>query len=601
MSREETMVARGLALCVAMLMAAAGLTGTLPREGKMHLVERAEVSGQIGERLSLTTRRLLSDYPYSERLVLEDVTRRRGYDRRFEEYEGDVSGRYIGALAKVARLRGLHLEKLTTVAQRVLDYQAPDGHFGLDQSGLGWEEWRKQLWGHGRLLVGLVEVYSLTQDPRFLDAAQRLAEYLVNGIPRWPLEQRQHRWFTDFTSLLESLMTLYAVDPDSQWLNAAQAIAELVPQFGHYHAHGYLISLVGMAKLARVSGDRQLLDRLTAEVWRNFVRGVLFPDGSVPEWLPQDKRTEGCAIVDWLRLTLAMWELTGEAAYLDLAEKTALNGLAFHQTANGAFGHAHVIPTGYQAPYSEAWWCCLPHGLVGYVDFVRHAFVAVDDTLFWNFYFPLKAELSVSGQKLSLVSETDFPNTGVVKLNIRAEDSARFVLSVRCPAWAPSVAISVNGAPVQTSPQHGWLRLHRTWADGDSVVVTFPLKLRFEDRRGNAFDLRLYETNELPDLQLWCGPVMLVQSERWNRKLRSDLYVRSLTDLKHMTVFGEEPFLLPELHFSLNTARGKVIFNPISEATGGGRWTKELQNFIPTGEKPINRHPVRWSWRVWRE
>ena len=567
----------------------------------MHLVERAEISGQIGRRLALTTRRLLSDHPYSKKLVLEDVARRRDYDRRFEEYEGDVSGRYLGALAKVARLRGLELPKLEALAQQVLAYQKPDGHFGVEQSGLGWEEWRKQLWGHGRLLVGLVEVYKLTRDPRFLDAAQRLGEYVVRGIPDWPLEQRRHQWFTDFTSLLESLMALYAVDPDSQWLDAATKIAGLVPQFGHYHAHGYLISLVGMARLAQVSGDRQLEDRLTAEVWRHFVRQVIFPDGSVPEWLPENKRTEGCAIVDWLRLTLAMWELTGEAAYLDLAEKTALNGLAFHQTANGAFGHAHVTPTGYQSPYSEAWWCCLPHGLVGYVDFVRHAFAAEDNTLFWNFFLPLRTKLRVSGQLLSLATETDFPNTGRVKLKVRVEDSARFVLSVRSPAWASSMSVQVNGAAVEVSPKRGWLRLQRTWADGDSVVVTFPLALRLEDRRGDPVGLSLYETDDLPDLQLWCGPVLLVQSERWNRKLQNNLSLYSLTDLRRARVFSQEPFSLPNLHFSLRSPDGQVIFTPISEATGDGRWTKNLQNFIPTGEKPINRHPVRWSWQVWKK
>src|SRR4249919_3135362 len=66
----------------------------------------AEMHGIANERFELTLRRVLEgDSPrFTEEFLLADV--KPTNERRFTEYSGDLSGRYIGALATGARVYG---------------------------------------------------------------------------------------------------------------------------------------------------------------------------------------------------------------------------------------------------------------------------------------------------------------------------------------------------------------------------------------------------------------------------------------------------------------------------------------------------------------
>ncbi len=559
----------------------------------VRLPQRLTVSGELAERVRLTVRRLLSDNPYSDSLILEDVARRPDYDRRFEEYEGDVSGRYLGALSAIGSLLGQRLPKLERVAQQILQHQSSDGFFGIDQEPQGWEEWRKQLWGHGRLLTGLIEYYRYSGDERFLTAAKGLARYLAAGIDRWPLDKTRHRWFTDFTSLLESFMILWEVDRSEDWLKAARKVAPLVPEFGRYHAHGYLISRVGVTKLALATGDTDIVAALAEEIRGTLLPKVVLPDGGMVEWLPSNNRTEGCAVVDWLRLLLGMWELTGSGHYIEQAERTWLNSLYFHQTANGAFGHAHVTAVGYEAPYSEAWWCCLPHGLYGYVEILRHAVAVRRSVLYVNFYVPLRWSVDLSGRTVNVEVDTDYPRSGLVLIRLDSPRRLPLTLKVRIPAWCDSPRVEVNGEEIQVLVSEGYATLTREWPPGSVLRLTLPLQLR---RETSTPPPSIAPNDSGRYTFFYHGPLLLVQ---WGRETVP--YPTAPSAFAPAAVPEEpspSPFSIPSAHYRLRPGAAAIVLTPISEATAFGHWTAELQNFIPTGEKPIQRRPARWCWPI---
>ena len=86
--------------------------------------------GELGARYELTLHRVLSgDSPaYTEEFLLADV--RPDAVRRFTEYSGDLSGRYIGALAMAAQVYGKPFPALDGLVEKVIAMQKPDGYFG---------------------------------------------------------------------------------------------------------------------------------------------------------------------------------------------------------------------------------------------------------------------------------------------------------------------------------------------------------------------------------------------------------------------------------------------------------------------------------------
>jgi hypothetical protein len=54
-----------------------------------------------------------------------------------------------------------------------------------------------------------------------------------------------------------------------------------------------------------------------------------------------------------------------------------------------------------------------------------------------------------------------------------------FPLCFRVPAWCTRGQIAVNGLPVSPEPDaRGFVRIHRHWVEGDTVVLTFPMLVR---------------------------------------------------------------------------------------------------------------------------
>ncbi len=77
-----------------------------PAPARISRLWRALSTSPLRDRYELTLNRVLrGDAPsYSEEFILADV--RPTAERRFTEYSGDVSGRYVGALATALRVYG---------------------------------------------------------------------------------------------------------------------------------------------------------------------------------------------------------------------------------------------------------------------------------------------------------------------------------------------------------------------------------------------------------------------------------------------------------------------------------------------------------------
>ena len=276
----------------------------------------------IRQRYELTLGRVLSgDSPaYTQEFLLADV--RPAAERRFTEFSGDLSGRYIGALASAALVYGTKFPELNALVERVIALQKPDGYFGSSfQYDKPTDQDLALLWGNGRLLVGLIEYYRLKPQAQVLAACKRLGDFLLRiGPLMLSKEMREAFGAQHFASSYicwmqqtEGLANLYMITKDARYRTLAEEIAAVVERRAGDHVHGYLTSLRGLMDLHTATGDEQYLRQCEA-AWHEITTSEdLLITGGVPEgWSPNNHRTEGCAEVDWVRLNLSLWKATGK-------------------------------------------------------------------------------------------------------------------------------------------------------------------------------------------------------------------------------------------------------------------------------------------------
>lgn len=464
-----------------------------------------------GQRFKLTLRRVLEgDSPkYTHDFLLADL--RPTAERRFTEYSGDLSGRYIGALATAARVYGTDAPGLDALVDKALALQKPDGHFGVPfHFDNPTDADMALLWGNGRFLVGLLEYHRLRQSERALAASRRIGDFLLRVSPLMlskPIRDAfgaQHfaSSYICWTQQTEGLALLYGATKNERYRKLAESIATVIERRPGDHVHGYLTSLRGVMELYALTRDAKLLTQCQ-EAWTEISASRdLLITGGVPEgWSPNNHRTEGCGEADWVRLNLQLWSATGNSKYLDSAERAIFNELAFNQFATGDFGHRVYTETGFPAAgAARAWWCCTLHGLRCFPDMTESAF-RVDGAVV-RYEIPLDARLEM--ETLSAFAESKLPKDGTVRIRIEKGTSEPRRIAVRQPEWADAVTVSLNGSGPIEPIRPRYISVEKPWTQGDTIELKYQMKLRSE-------------SSDIPGRQsFWYGPWLLGASAEQN-------------------------------------------------------------------------------------
>ena len=453
---------------------AASLMATTKDE--IHLGTRGYENQPIMNRYRLTLERVLhgTEPRYTPEFLIEDIRATQG--RRFTNFSGDVSGRWIGSLATASAAYGEHIPILDDVVQQIIALQHADGYFGssfhVDAPG---DDDMALLWGNGRLLVGLMEYYELAKKSEVLSAARRLGDFLLRiapkfNSPKMASDFNESHFATSYicwTQQTEGLALLYKATNDKQYLNLAAAISERIERRPGDHVHGYLCSLRGTLDLFSLTGNRHFYEQVEA-AWQDVTHsGDLLVTGGVPEaWSPKKLRTEGCAECDWMRLNLALWRASGKEEYLALAEDIIFNEFAMNQFLTGDFGHAVLNEFGTpETLMVRAWWCCTFHGLRAFPEIHQSVFRVRPGEAFYD--LPLDGHVSSAG--FSAHAESRIAIDGTVRIFITRSPLWQ-ALTLRRPAWAHDMSVSLNGSAFSG------LRIPGLKA-GDEIIVKYGMNL----------------------------------------------------------------------------------------------------------------------------
>jgi len=335
------------------------------------------------------------------------------------------------------------------------------------------------LWpGHEIVEMGLVKLYRVTGDRRYLDLARYFIE--VRGTRPGGDDYHQSR-----------------IRPVDQ-TNAV----------GHAVRAGYLYS--GMADVAALTGDENFISAIDT-IWNNVIGAKLYLTGGIGSVgriegfgtnydLPNlTAYNETCAAVANDFWNERLFLLHGDAKYVDVFERTLYNGLLSGVSLDGTkFFYPNPLESDGSKQRSPWFGCaCCPGNITRFLPSLPGCFYAQQgDTLYVNLYAGGRADLKLAdGRTLTLTQETRYPWDGTVKIMVAPEKKSRFTIAIRIPGWAQNqpvpgdlykfsdrvnepVTLKVNGKSVSLKLHQGYARLDRSWNPGDEIELNLPMPVR---------------------------------------------------------------------------------------------------------------------------
>jgi DUF1680 family protein len=393
------------------------------------------------------------------------------------------------------------------------------------------------LWGNGRLLLGLTASFKRFQNPRMLESARRLGDFYVTTAaaafcdPQRTNEYRQASAYagafvTCYFEGMEGLVQLYRLTKDKRYLNTALRMADFHEEFDTLpvgHSHGSLSQHEALLMLYQETGNAKYLHRVAAR-WESAVKGgYISPAGGVMEKFVVTgyNRDEGCSEADWLRLSLMLWRNTGQTRYLDMAERTLWNEYFANQWADGGFGHRflgvdNLGPYAFHQYSEEALWCCAFHGPLALNEFKSYLAVAANDGIFYNFPVDFQSPVAVSGT-LWTVQSRSFPSLENVpvrcEVNLtRQSGHGNTPLLIRRPEWAEKVIITVAGKEAATKLTAGYLKT-KPLPSGSVVQIDYYAHPFLETRRFQRVELSRTVPAQLAQVVVRYGPNVMLNAD----------------------------------------------------------------------------------------
>lgn len=303
------------------------------------------------------------------------------------------------------------------------------------------------------------------------------------------------------------------------WDNFIEATEnlEIVPR----HAYSHVNTFSSAAMAYRVTGEGKYLS-IIKNAYDYITSTQIYATGGYGprELMFKDKDHLGKTLVEPLELcfghvevSCCSWavfklcryllEFTGEAKYADWAEKVLYNCILpelmprndgklmyyAYYYLEGAVKNRH---DGRMANGHTFEWCCcsgtFPQAIAEYSNLI---YWKGDDEIRIAQYIPSVYQTEISGKNVVIEIETDYPNSGMIKIKTQTE--APFTLKLRKPQWANQ--INVDGKIAEA--ENGWISVDITGNCETDAEIELPLYF-------NVID------DSHPDLAALCyGPVVL--------------------------------------------------------------------------------------------
>ncbi|MHB8970898.1 MAG: beta-L-arabinofuranosidase domain-containing protein [Pirellulaceae bacterium] len=509
---------------------------------------------------------LLGDKLISERLTHEEMTGgeidRRIMDLIYKNYmvldldrdwldkfrnrtdRGDIRNVYYG-IGKVLDAGSLFAQytgdpKVAQRTQYIMDQMRasrdPDGYLGFwsvepnnYQNVVNWILHEQEYFN-----LALVRNYRTTGNPQSLADAQVMADYIMRMFPANDKGEHIIPAGTSIAGITEGFVELYRVSGHQKYLDFARNL-QYEPHWyylkpyeaweqnisrAYYHVYVMLSHMYPDTELYRLIGGD---DYLKKSLWMKHElleqgRGGLLITGSTSEgehftYNQQGSGSiqESCVTAYFLRWIDSLMRLEGDMRYGDIMERTIYNALFGAQSPDGRHICYFTPFTGRRSFQSGDTFCCNGNFRRAAAELPQKVYYRTQDGgIALNLFTNSDKKFDVNGQTVEIKEETEYPNSGEVKLTFTCSEPVQFGFRFRTPRWAEKIECAVCDVPcVPTKSQLGYAEIERLWKTGDTLTVSMPMNWRFV--RG-----RMLQAGRVA---LMRGPVLFSFSEKPNAEV----------------------------------------------------------------------------------
>lgn len=347
--------------------------------------------------------------------------------------------------------------------------------------------------GHQEIEIGLVKLYRVTGEKKYLD----LAKFFID-----------QRGNADGHNLNDG-------DYSGEYQQDHLPLKQQSTAVGHAVRAGYFYA--GATDVAALT-DETAYDKALGLIWDDIVHKKIYLTGGIgaePKYegfgpayeLPNATAyTETCAAIALMLWNHRMFLRSGDVKFMDVFERTLYNGfLAGISLEGNTFFYPNPLESDGVFKFNQGvcgrspWFdcSCCPVNIVRILPSLPGYVYAVnEDTVYMNLYMSNTANIPLAEGVLSVNQKTNYPWNGKVEVSFNNEIGINASLKLRIPGWnrnevmdgdlytytdnvKPACELRINGELFEVDTQEAYLNIpKRKWSKNDKMEIIFEMPVR---------------------------------------------------------------------------------------------------------------------------
>lgn len=353
-----------------------------------------------------------------------------------------------------------------------------------------------------KIMAGLLDCYKAFQEKTALEMVCRIGIWVYNRLGKLPKETLNRMWFTyiagEFGGINETLAELYQMTRDDRFLEAARwfdndalfyPMSRNIDVLGGIHANQHIPQMIGALRLFEATGQIELFhaayyfEAMVREHHSYAIGGVgnaeMFRNADRIGSELSEKNAESCCSYNMLKLTKKIFEYDPSPVYADYYERVLLNHILAN--SNKQYGGATTYFMGMQPGAQKNYramenTCCHGTGLESKFRYGEGIYYTTSGGVYINLF--LNSTLAL-GKDFILEQEIMNEERSRIHIVVREGGKEARTLKIRIPGWCDgNFDILYVKHPEKVQVRNGYIEINDRWEKDDRIHIRFSCFLR---------------------------------------------------------------------------------------------------------------------------